>query len=124
MTALDSLSLFTLSLTTRHFNGLLSIKQSKTALRLAFMHIQILVIRIYLSSFTVFHRKSTFPQKSVLFGTKRSPIAHRSDQLDTISTWLRASHFVCLTETSKKPRTVPCSDVPFFIYSAMLNRVA
>ena len=31
---------------------------------------------------------------------------------------LRASHEVCLTETSKKPRTVPCSDVPFFILLA------
>ena len=31
---------------------------------------------------------------------------------------LRASHCVCLTETGEKPRTVPCSDVPFFILLA------
>ena len=61
-----------------------------------------------------------FPKKCFIWRANRNLTI--PDHSSIRSAWhninIRASHFVCLTETGEKPRTVPCSDVPFFILLA------
>ena len=99
----------------------MSIEQSKTALRLAFMHI---LIRGYTGIFFFFHciswKVNFFPEKfffEELTGIAPVTLAHPSDQLDTTST--SGLVYICLFYLNwQKNIAVLCYNVFFFILMA------